>query len=145
MPFAKRIVEPQWLCRQQQGASVLDEKPGGEPQPGSLREEPGETADEAEEEAAAAGGLAVVAPEGKESEAAAAAAGLADLGSVSNVALSRILRQLSDVARHACALFQELEGDIQATHRRVRALHGKLGGVQGLLHGLDPKQEAVRK
>ncbi|OPJ69624.1 hypothetical protein AV530_012628 [Patagioenas fasciata monilis] len=66
-----------------------------------------------------------------------------DLCSVSNVALSRILRQLSDVARHACTLFQEVEADIQGTHRRVRALHGRIAGLQGAVRGLDPKQEAV--
>ncbi|CAI5772287.1 Hypothetical predicted protein [Podarcis lilfordi] len=155
MPFAKRIVEPQWLCRRQPIASVLDEGAGGEPppppappQPGSSpREEPGEAAaasaatDEPEEEAA---GLAVVLPaDGQEKEAAALM--VLDLCSLSNVALSRILRQLSDVARHACALFQEIEGEIQITQRRVRALHGRIGGVQGVIHSLDPKQEAVRK
>ncbi|XP_066477410.1 actin remodeling regulator NHS [Tiliqua scincoides] len=146
MPFAKRIVEPQWLCRQQPVVSVLEESPGAEPQPGSQPEEPEEAAaDEPEEEAAAAAaaaaasGLAAVPPDGKEKEAAA----MLDLCSVSNVALSRILRQLSDVAKHACTLFQEIEGEIQLTHRRVRALHGRIGGVQGVLHGLDPKQEAV--
>ncbi|XP_033003229.1 Nance-Horan syndrome protein isoform X3 [Lacerta agilis] len=155
MPFAKRIVEPQWLCRRQPVASVLDEGAGGEPpppppppppQPGSSpREEPGEAAaasaatDEPEEEAA---GLAVVLPaDGQEKEAAALM--VLDLCSLSNVALSRILRQLSDVARHACALFQEIEGEIQITQRRVRALHGRIGGVQGVIHSLDPKQEAV--
>lgn len=159
MPFAKRIVEPQWLCRRQPVASVLDESPGGEaalppPPPGSPREEPAEAAaaatpitgaaevaDEAEEEAAGPGGLP--AAEDKDKEAAALV--LLDLGSVSNVALSRILRQLSEVARHACALFQEIEGDLQLTHRRVRALHGRIGAVHGVLRGLDPKQETVRK
>lgn len=66
-----------------------------------------------------------------------------DLCAVSNAALARVLRQLSDVARHACSLFQELESDIQLTHRRVWALQGKLGGVQRVLGTLDPKQEAV--
>lgn len=61
------------------------------------------------------------------------------------MALSRILRQLSDVARHACTLFQEVEADIQGTHRRVRALHGRIAGLQGAVRGLDPKQEAVRE
>lgn len=148
MPFAKRIVEPQWLCRQQPVISVLEESSGGEPQPGSHPDEPGEAAaDEPEEEAAATGAaseLAAVPTEGKEKEAAAALMML-DLCSVSNVALSRILRQLSDVAKHACTLFQEIESEIQLTHRRVRALHGRIGSVQGVIHGLDPKQEAVRK
>ncbi|XP_044285753.1 Nance-Horan syndrome protein isoform X2 [Varanus komodoensis] len=150
MPFAKRIVEPQWLCRQQQVASVLDESAGCElppppppQQPGSQREESGEAAAADEPEGEAAAGLAVVLPADGKEAAAAAALMMLDLCSVSNVALSRILRQLSDVARHACALFQEIEGDIQLTHRRIRALHGRIGGVQGVIHSLDPKQEAV--
>ncbi|KYO30228.1 hypothetical protein Y1Q_0022446 [Alligator mississippiensis] len=105
MPFAKRIVEPQWLCRRQPAASVLLEEGGSE---------------EEEDDG-----------------------GMLDLGAVSNVALSRVLRQLSAVARHAGALFQELEGELQGTQRRVRTLHGRLAAAQGALHGLDPKQEAV--
>uniref|UniRef100_A0A8C5DDV2 Uncharacterized protein n=1 Tax=Gouania willdenowi TaxID=441366 RepID=A0A8C5DDV2_GOUWI len=62
MPFAKRIVEPQHLCRHP--------IPNDE---GLLFE---------------------------------------DLCAISNVVLSRTLRQLSDLARHACSLFQELENDI---------------------------------
>ncbi|XP_047922805.2 actin remodeling regulator NHS isoform X2 [Anser cygnoides] len=111
MPFAKRTVEPQRLCR-------ADESRGAPAEP----REPG-----------AAG----------EEEAAAAVLMVLDLCAVSNVALSRILRQLSDVARHACTLFQEVEADIQGTHRRVRALHGRIAGLQGAVRGLDPKQEAV--
>ncbi|XP_065533450.1 actin remodeling regulator NHS isoform X1 [Lathamus discolor] len=131
MPFAKRTVEPQRLCRRQPAVSVLEESWGAEPPPRDpLPEEPG-TAGEGTE--AAGGG---------EREAAAVLMVL-DLCSVSNVALSRILRQLSDVARHACTLFQEVEADIQSTHRRVRALHGRIAGLQGAVRGLDPKQEAV--
>lgn len=144
MPFAKRIVKPQRLCRRQHIASVLDENSRVElPQPVSFREEPGEAMDEPEEEVPA--GLAAALPaEGKENQEAAALM-LLDLCSVSNVALSRILRQLSDVAKHACTLFQEIESEIQLTHRRVQALHNRIGGVQTILHSLDPKQEAVRK
>ncbi|XP_053942806.1 actin remodeling regulator NHS isoform X2 [Cuculus canorus] len=120
MPFAKRTVEPQRLCRRQPVPSVLEESRGAEPPP----EEPGEAAEPGGGEAAAV--LMVL-----------------DLCSVSNVALSRILRQLSDVARHACTLFQEVEADLQGTHRRVRALHGRIAGLQGAVRGLDPKQEAV--
>ncbi|KAM3836886.1 actin remodeling regulator NHS [Vipera latastei] len=142
MPFAKRIVKPQRLCRRQHIASVLDEHSGFElPQPGSYREEPGEAMDEPEEEAPA-GLAAPLTAEGKENQEAAALM-LLDLCSVSNVALSRILRQLSDVAKHACTLFQEIESEIQLTHRRVQALHSRIGGVQSILHSLDPKQEAV--
>ncbi|XP_068036066.1 actin remodeling regulator NHS isoform X3 [Anomalospiza imberbis] len=133
MPFAKRTVEPQRLCRRQPAASVLEESWGAEPPP-LPRDPPPEEPGTASEGAEAAGG--------GEKEAAAVLMVL-DLCSVSNVALSRILRQLSDVARHACTLFQEVEADIQGTHRRVRALHGRIAGLQGAVRGLDPKQEAV--
>ncbi|XP_052629815.1 actin remodeling regulator NHS isoform X2 [Harpia harpyja] len=134
MPFAKRTVEPQRLCRRQPAASVLEESWGAEPPPPPPRDPPPEEPGTAGEGAEAAGG--------GEREAAAVLMVL-DLCSVSNVALSRILRQLSDVARHACTLFQEVEADIQGTHRRVRALHGRIAGLQGAVRGLDPKQEAV--
>ncbi|XP_050189938.1 actin remodeling regulator NHS isoform X2 [Myiozetetes cayanensis] len=131
MPFAKRTVEPQRLCRRQPATSVLEESWGAEPPP---RDPPPEEPGTAGEGTDAAGG--------GEREAAAVLMVL-DLCSVSNIALSRILRQLSDVARHACTLFQEVEADIQGTHRRVRALHGRIAGLQGAVRGLDPKQEAV--
>lgn len=133
MPFAKRTVEPQRLCRRQPAASVLEENWGAEPPP---RDPPPEEPGTAGEGAEGVGG--------GERESAAVLMVL-DLCSVSNVALSRILRQLSDVARHACTLFQEVEADIQGTHRRVRALHGRIAGLQGAVRGLDPKQETVRK
>ncbi|XP_012512086.1 PREDICTED: nance-Horan syndrome protein isoform X1 [Propithecus coquereli] len=184
MPFAKRIVEPQWLCRQRRPAPgpAVDES-GGSAEPPPPLQPPGGR-DEAEvpgpeepayasptppglppppplpapadqdqppqEEAPAAGeespaGVPEAVPATAEASSAAAAAVLLmlDLCAVSNAALARVLRQLSDVARHACSLFQELESDIQLTHRRVWALQGKLGGVQRVLGTLDPKQEAV--
>ncbi|RXN08251.1 Nance-Horan syndrome -like protein [Labeo rohita] len=95
MPFAKRIVEPQWLCRRA----------------------------DADEE-----GLL-----------------LQDLCAFSNVALSRTLRQLSDLAKHACSLFQELEHELVATNRRVCALREKMSRIQETTGALDPKQEAVRQ
>ncbi|XP_039985304.1 Nance-Horan syndrome protein isoform X2 [Xiphias gladius] len=93
MPFAKRVVEPQLLCRYQ--------TPNEE---GLLFE---------------------------------------DLVSISNVALSRTLRQLSDLAKHACSVFQELENDLTATSLRVRGLQSKIGRLQQTCSELDPKQEAV--
>ncbi|XP_046696708.1 Nance-Horan syndrome protein isoform X2 [Silurus meridionalis] len=93
MPFAKRIVEPQLLCRH---AVPNDE--------GLLFE---------------------------------------DLRSISNVALARSLRQLADLARHACSIFQELEDDVVATGQRVRLLQGKIGHMQQTAGALDPKLEAV--
>ncbi|XP_015226698.1 PREDICTED: Nance-Horan syndrome protein-like isoform X2 [Cyprinodon variegatus] len=93
MPFAKRIVEPQLLCRHQ--------IPNDE---GVLFE---------------------------------------DLCAISNVVLSRTLRQLSDLARHACSLFQELENDIMSTNKRVWFLQSKIGQIQQTASALDPKKEAV--
>uniref|UniRef100_A0A3B3DGH6 Nance-Horan syndrome b (congenital cataracts and dental anomalies) n=1 Tax=Oryzias melastigma TaxID=30732 RepID=A0A3B3DGH6_ORYME len=93
MPFAKRIVEPQLLCRHQ--------IPNDE---GLLFE---------------------------------------DLCAISNVVLSRTLRQLSDLARHACSLFQELENDIMCTNQRVWVLQKKIGQIQQTASALDPKKEAV--
>lgn len=95
MPFAKRIVEPQLLCRHQ--------IPNDE---GLLFE---------------------------------------DLCAISNVVLSRSLRQLSDLARHACSLFQELENDIINTNQRVWVLQSKIIEMQQTASALDPKKEAVRK
>ncbi|XP_055363633.1 actin remodeling regulator NHS-like [Betta splendens] len=66
-----------------------------------------------------------------------------DLLSISNVALSRTLRQLSDLARHACSLFQELEDDLASTSLRVGGLQRRLGRLQQTCSELDPKQEAV--
>lgn len=93
MPFAKRIVEPQLLCRYQ----VPNEE-----------------------------GLV-----------------FEDLVSISNVALSRTLRQLSDLAKHAYSIFQELENELTTTNQRVRGLQGRIGQLQQTCSELDPKQEAV--
>eukprot|EP00066_Takifugu_rubripes_P023638 XP_011612904.1 PREDICTED: nance-Horan syndrome protein-like [Takifugu rubripes] len=66
-----------------------------------------------------------------------------DLVSISNVALSRTLRQLSDLAKHACSIFQELETDLATTNQRVRGLQGRISQLQHTCSELDPKQEAV--
>ncbi|KAI5133351.1 actin remodeling regulator NHS [Manis pentadactyla] len=174
MPFAKRIVEPQWLCRQRRPASgPAEDANGGSAEPPPPLQPPvapgpedpprappgpppqlpaptdqaqppphGEALAEGEDSAAEVAEAAAAAGEAS-SAAAAAVLLMLDLCAVSNAALARVLRQLSDVARHACSLFQELENDIQLTHRRVWALQGKLGGVQRVLGTLDPKQEAV--
>ncbi|XP_073678834.1 actin remodeling regulator NHS [Garra rufa] len=94
MPFAKRIVEPQWLCRRADADEDLL---------------------------------------------------LQDLCAFSNVTLSRTLRQLSDLAKHACSLFQELEHELVATNRRVCALREKMSRIQETTGALDPKQEAVHQ
>ncbi|XP_045554265.1 Nance-Horan syndrome protein isoform X4 [Salmo salar] len=94
MPFAKRIVEPQLLCR----LPIPNDE-------GSLNIE--------------------------------------DLCSINNVVLSRTLRQLSDLAKHACSLFQELENEIMSTNQRVWVLQNKIGKIQQNASGLDPKKEAV--
>ncbi|XP_043984863.1 Nance-Horan syndrome protein isoform X2 [Gambusia affinis] len=99
MPFAKRAVKPQLLCRYRSPSDVVEEQ----------------------EEALL----------------------FDDLVSISNVALSRTLRQLSDLAKHACSIFQELESDLASTNQRVRGLQGKITQLQQCCSELDPKQEAV--
>lgn len=68
-----------------------------------------------------------------------------DLCSINNVVLSRTLRQLSDLAKHACSLFEELENEIISTNQRVWVLQNKIGKIQQTVSALDPKQEPVRK
>ncbi|TTI46071.1 Nance-Horan syndrome protein [Bagarius yarrelli] len=95
MPFAKRTVEPQQLCRRALTAE------DGSPPP------------------------------------------LEDLRAVSNSALSRTVRQLSDVARHAGSLFHELERELVSTDRRLRDLRDKVRRMERSCEELDPKEEAV--
>ncbi|XP_037554258.1 Nance-Horan syndrome protein [Nematolebias whitei] len=66
-----------------------------------------------------------------------------DLVSISNVALSRSVRQLSDLARHACSMFQELEDELTSTRLRLRGLQARISPLQQLCTELDPKQDAV--
>lgn len=68
-----------------------------------------------------------------------------DLCAISNLVLSRTLRQLSELARHACSLFQELETDILSTNQRVWVLQSRIGQIQHTTGALDPKKEAVRE
>ncbi|XP_066431769.1 actin remodeling regulator NHS isoform X2 [Eleutherodactylus coqui] len=138
MPFAKRIVEPQWLCRhavtQVEGSCCRDQGEEQRQQPrGNAREELAVSSAQVPSEERDPPSI-----DAKEKDVA-----TLDLGAISNVAMSRILRQLSDVARHACSIFHELEADIQVTARRVRALQGKIGTVQQVVSSLDPKQETV--
>ncbi|KAE8624912.1 hypothetical protein XENTR_v10006090 [Xenopus tropicalis] len=142
MPFAKRIVEPQWLCRHaitlQEGSCCRDQGEEHRQQHprGNSREElsgvvaPSVQVPSDERE--------TVPGDGKDKDVAPL-----DLGAFNNVALSRILRQLSDMARHACSLFHEIEVDIQVIGRRVRTLQGKISNVQQVVTSLDPKQETV--
>lgn len=98
MPFAKRTVEPQRLCR--------SADPGEDGSAPPLMD---------------------------------------DLCAVSNAALSRTVRQLSDVARHAGSLFHELERELASTDRRLRDLREKVRRMERSTEELDPKQEAVRE
>ncbi|CAH2222612.1 Hypothetical predicted protein [Pelobates cultripes] len=136
MPFAKRIVEPQWLCRHAvtmaEGSCSRDQGDERQHHPRGAREEVASSAQVPSDD------REVVPVDGKDKDVV-----LLDLCAVSNVAISRVLRQLSDVARHACSLFHEIEVEIQVTARRVRALQGKIGNVQQIVSSLDPKQETV--
>ncbi|XP_061833489.2 actin remodeling regulator NHS isoform X1 [Nerophis lumbriciformis] len=95
MPFAKRLVEPQLLCRHQvsnpdQETPVLE-----------------------------------------------------DLASISNVCLARTLRQMSDLAKHACSIFQELQADLESSGVRLRGLQRKVGRLQQTCGGMDPRLQPV--
>lgn len=70
---------------------------------------------------------------------------LDELCALSNAALSRTVRQLSDVARHAGSLFHELERELASTDRRLRDLREKVRRMERSSEELDPKQEAVRE
>lgn len=145
MPFAKRIVEPQWLFRhavaQVEGSCSRDR--GDEQRQllhhrGNSREE---LSDNVAPPAQVPSDEREPLPVDKKDKDTATL----DLCAISNVAMSRILRQLSDMARHACSIFHEIEAEIQVTARRVRTLQGKIGTVQQLVISLDPKQETVRE
>lgn len=68
-----------------------------------------------------------------------------DLDSVSNMALSRSLRQLADLARHACSMFHELEDEVTSTSVRLLGLQARLSSVQKSCTELEPRREAVRE
>ncbi|XP_018417231.1 PREDICTED: Nance-Horan syndrome protein isoform X2 [Nanorana parkeri] len=139
MPFAKRIVEPQWLCRHavtQVEASCSKDQGDEQRHRGNSREEL--SANVAPSAQVASDEREPLAVDKKEKDVT-----TLDLYAISNVAMSRTLRQLSDMARHACSIFHELEAEVQVTARRVRALQGKIGTVQQLVSSLDPKQETV--
>lgn len=70
---------------------------------------------------------------------------LEDLCAVSNAALSSTVRQLSDVARHAGSLFDELERELASTDRRLRDLREKVRRMERSTEELDHKQETVRE
>ncbi|KAM9319329.1 actin remodeling regulator NHS [Gastrophryne carolinensis] len=139
MPFAKRIVEPQWLCRhaiaQVEGSSSRD-------QGDDLRHR-GSSREELSVNVASPGQVPADDREPLATDAKNKDVSTLDLCAISNVAMSRILRQLSDMARQAYSVFHEIEAEIQVTVRRVRTLQGKVGTVQQLVSGLDPKQETV--
>ncbi|XP_062871583.1 actin remodeling regulator NHS isoform X2 [Trichomycterus rosablanca] len=66
-----------------------------------------------------------------------------DLCSVSNAALSRAVRQLSDLARHASSLFEELERELASTDLRVRDLRDKIQRMERSTGEMDHKLETV--
>ncbi|XP_068124801.1 actin remodeling regulator NHS isoform X2 [Hyperolius riggenbachi] len=143
MPFAKRIVEPQWLSRH---AVVQVERSSSRDQGDEQRQHQYHRGNSREELSVDVASSAQVPSEEREplpSDGKDKDVVTLDLCAINNVAMSRILRQLSDMARHACSIFHEIEGDLQVTARRVRALQGKIGAVQQLVSSLDPKQETV--
>ena len=111
MPFVKRTVRPQLLCRLESPDPGGSEAPE-DPDPGGSNPGPG--------------------PPG-------------DLVSVSHLALTRTLLQLSDLARLSCCLLTELEADLRGGSERILRLQDRVLRLQDRVSEQDPRQEPVRK
>ncbi|XP_007239317.3 NHS-like protein 1 isoform X2 [Astyanax mexicanus] len=101
MPFCKRTVEPQRLCRLT--------KPRFGCSSGRCEESGG-------------------------------AESWSSLSDVSCTALRNLLLQLTDLSRHACSVFLELQSETSAVVRRSAALQWRLDGLQDAVRKLDPKK-----
>uniref|UniRef100_UPI00398E64BF actin remodeling regulator NHS n=1 Tax=Pristiophorus japonicus TaxID=55135 RepID=UPI00398E64BF len=66
-----------------------------------------------------------------------------ELPAVSNCTLARTLRQLADLAKHACGLFQEIEEEVLGVHRRLCGIQRKINHIGAAVTALDPRQETV--
>ncbi|XP_078265607.1 actin remodeling regulator NHS-like isoform X2 [Rhinoraja longicauda] len=66
-----------------------------------------------------------------------------DLPAVSNHTLARTVGQLAELARHACGLFQEIEDEVFAIHRRLGAIQRKISDMGAAVKALDPRRETV--
>ncbi|XP_038658451.1 Nance-Horan syndrome protein isoform X2 [Scyliorhinus canicula] len=66
-----------------------------------------------------------------------------DLPAVSNYTLGRTLRQLAHLAKHACGLFQEIEDEVLAVHRRLYGIQRKISDIGAAVNALQPRQETV--
>ncbi|XP_067896519.1 actin remodeling regulator NHS isoform X2 [Heterodontus francisci] len=66
-----------------------------------------------------------------------------ELAAVSNYTLARTLRQLAELAKHAFGLFQEIEDEVLAVHRRLCGIQRKISDMGAAVNALDPRQETV--
>ncbi|XP_055500900.1 actin remodeling regulator NHS isoform X2 [Leucoraja erinacea] len=66
-----------------------------------------------------------------------------ELPAVSNHTLTRTVGQLAELARHACGLFQEIEDEVFAIHRRLGAIQRKISDIGAAVNALDPRREVV--
>ncbi|XP_043542020.1 Nance-Horan syndrome protein-like [Chiloscyllium plagiosum] len=68
-----------------------------------------------------------------------------ELPGVCNHTLGRSLRQLSELARHASGLFQEIEDEVLGVHRRLCTIQRKISELGAAVKTLEPRQQTVRK
>ncbi|XP_048458646.1 Nance-Horan syndrome protein isoform X2 [Rhincodon typus] len=66
-----------------------------------------------------------------------------ELPSVCNHTLGRTLRQLSELAKHAAGLFQEIEDEVLGVHRRVSTIQRKISEIGAAVKTLEPRQQTV--
>ena len=109
MPFCKRTVAPQRLCR--------------------LTKEPLRCAE--------LGGAECCSALNSDS--------WASLSDVSCAALKNVLLQLSDLSRHACSVFLDIQSEASAVAYRSAALQQRLDALQYAVRKLDPKKITIRK
>lgn len=67
------------------------------------------------------------------------------LNDVSCKSLKTILQQLSDLSRHACSIFLELQSEAASVVHRSAALQRRLDTLQHAVQKLDPKKIRIRK
>ncbi|XP_072440542.1 actin remodeling regulator NHS isoform X2 [Chiloscyllium punctatum] len=66
-----------------------------------------------------------------------------ELPGVCNHTLGRSVRQLSELARHASGLFQEIEDEVLGVHRRLCTIQRKISEIGAAVKTLEPRQQTV--
>ncbi|KAI4872231.1 hypothetical protein NFI96_010373 [Prochilodus magdalenae] len=67
----------------------------------------------------------------------------ASLNDVSRTALKNVLLQLSDLSRHACNVFLEIQSEASSVVHRSAALQQRLDTLQDAVRKLDPKRITI--